>query len=81
MLFCRLQIFFNSTFFKNSFRNAIRLSNNVDPDLARHIVGPYPGPNCLQKLSADDTSRLRVKTGLQVVLLFLPLPTFYLLFF
>ena len=41
---------------KNSFRNIIRVSNSLDPDYARHFVGPDLGPNCLQRLSADDTS-------------------------
>ena len=27
------------------------LSNFLDPDKARQIVGPYLGPNCLQMLS------------------------------
>ena len=36
------------------------MSNNWDTDQARHFVGPDHGPNCLQRLSADDTSRLRV---------------------
>ena len=31
----------------------IRVSNNLDPDQARHIVWPDLGSNCLQKLSAD----------------------------
>ena len=31
----------------------------LDPDQARQIVGPYLGPNCLPRLSADDTSRQR----------------------
>ena len=35
--------------------------NRLDPDQARHFVGPDLGPNCLQKLSADDTRRQRVK--------------------
>ena len=26
----------------------------LDPDQAQHNVGPDLGPNCLQKLSADD---------------------------
>ena len=29
--------------------NTIRVSNSLDPDQARHILGP----NCLQRLSAD----------------------------
>ena len=58
MLFCCLLIFFKINFFsKNSFRNTIRVSNSSDPDQARHFVGPDLGPNCLQKLSPDDTSR------------------------
>ena len=45
------------TFLKNSFKNTIRMSNSLDPDQAQHFVGPDLGPNCLQKLSADDSSR------------------------
>ena len=37
------------TFWKNSFRNTIRMSNNLDPDQARRFVGPDLGPNCFQK--------------------------------
>ena len=37
------------------------MSNSLDPEQARHIVGPDLGPNCLQNLSADDTSRQIVK--------------------
>ena len=36
------------------------MSNSLDPDQARHFVGPDLGSNCLQKLTAEDTSRLRV---------------------
>ena len=35
----------------------IRVLHSLDPDQARHIVEPDLGPNCLQKLSADDKSR------------------------
>ena len=31
------------------------MSNSLDPDQARHFIGPDLGPNCLQKFSADDT--------------------------
>ena len=44
-------------FLKNSFRNTIRVANSLDPDQARHFVGPDLGPNCLQKISADNSSR------------------------
>ena len=35
------------------------MSNRLDPDQAQHFVGLDLGPNCLQKLSADDTRRQR----------------------
>ena len=38
------------------------MSNSLDPDQARRFVGPDLGPNCLPRLSADDTSRQRVNT-------------------
>ena len=38
------------------------MSKRLDPDQARRIVGPDLGPNCLPRLSADDTGRQRVKT-------------------
>ena len=38
------------------FRNTVRVSNSLDPDQARHFVGPDLCSNCLQRLSADDTS-------------------------
>ena len=31
------------------------MSNSLDPDQARQFVGPDLGPNCLPRLSADDT--------------------------
>ena len=39
---------------KNSFTNTIRVSNGLDPDQDQQYVGPDPGPNCLQRLSADN---------------------------
>ena len=33
------------------------MSNSLDPDQNRHYVSPDLGPNCLQRLSADDTSK------------------------
>ena len=60
MLFLRSADFFRIIFFENSLRNTIRVSNSLDPDQALHSVGPDLGPNCLQNLSADDTSRQKV---------------------
>ena len=53
----------NSIFSKNSFWNTIRVSNSLDPDQARHFVGPDLGPYCLQRLSETikfTASRQRV---------------------
>ena len=62
-VFCRLLFFFlfsKSTFSKYSFRNTTRVSNSLDPEQAKCFVKPDLGPNCLQKLSADDISLQRV---------------------
>ena len=47
------------------------MSNSLDPDQARRFVGPDLGPNCLPRLSADDTGRQRVKQEVQHNLLLL----------
>ena len=36
------------------------MSNSFDLDQGRQFVGPDLGPNCLQRLSADDTRRQSV---------------------
>ena len=51
--FCRLMISFKINFFETVLKS-------LDPDQARCIVGPDLDPNCLQTLSAEDTSRHRV---------------------
>ena len=33
------------------------MSNSLDPDQPRHFVRPDLDPSCLQRLSADNTSR------------------------
>ena len=38
------------------------MSNSFDPDQAQHFVWPDLGPNCLQRLSADDTIKQIVNT-------------------
>ena len=43
------------------------MSNSLDPDQAQRIVGPDPGPNCLQKLSADDSRRKLIRRPYQSV--------------
>ena len=44
------------------------MSNSLDPDQARRFVGPDLGPNCLPRLSAEVTSRQRVKLSREVIL-------------
>ena len=53
--------FFQNPFFSKFYRTTMRMSNSLDTDQARHYVGPNLGPNCLQKLSANDTRRHIVK--------------------
>ena len=36
------------------------MSDSLEQDYAKHFVRPDLGPNCLQRLAADDTSRHRV---------------------
>ena len=42
-------------------QRAFKLSNRLDPDQALRYVRRDLGPNCVQMLSADDTSRQNVK--------------------
>ena len=57
MFCCRLLTFQNKLFAKNSFKNAIRVSIGLDPDMNRRSVCPDLGLNCLQISSADNKSR------------------------
>ena len=71
MSFCRLLFFFSKLMFsktkQKSFRNTIRVLKSWDPDQARRSVGPDLVPNCLQRLSADDTKLVQssVRDNLQ----------------
>ena len=60
MNFCCLLIVSKSFFSENSYKNTISVSNSLDPNQDLHSFGPDLGPNCLQRLSADGTSRQRV---------------------
>ena len=54
---CRLLTIFKVNFSKQSVRNTIRVSNRLDQDQDGRSVGPDQGPNCLQRLSADNEIR------------------------
>ena len=47
----------------SGYHQSVNLSNSLDLDQGRHFVRPGLGPNCLQRLSADNTSKQRVKVG------------------
>ena len=53
------------SFFKKKFRNTIRESNCLDPDQDRHSVDPDLGPNCLQRLSADEKATTNTTLSVQ----------------
>ena len=64
MLFASAICFQNLVFQKKkSFRNTTRVSNSYDLERAQHFDGPNLGPNCMYKLTADNTSRQRVNEG------------------
>ena len=47
----------SADFFKTFFLDRyIRVSNGLAPDQSQRSVGPDLGPNCLQRLSADNNS-------------------------
>ena len=49
-----LLFFFLKTFSKKNLLGIPSVSNSFDPDQAQCFVGPDLGPNCFQRLSADD---------------------------
>ena len=53
-------IFFNTNFFEKFFQEYHQSVKQFGSSQAPQNVGPDLGPNCLQRLSADDTSRQRV---------------------
>ena len=63
MLHCRLLIIFQNPFFRKILSGIpFECENSLGLDQDQHFVQPDLGPNCLQKLSEDDTRRHRVKS-------------------
>ena len=54
--------FFQNHPFRKILSGIPSVSNSLDPDQARHFVGPDLGPNCLQRISVDDSSKQRANT-------------------
>ena len=54
-------------YFQNIFFNILSgipsVSYSLDPDQVHYFAWPDLGPNCLQMLSSDDTSRQRVNSN------------------
>ena len=61
MLFGHVLIFVKINFSEKICQEYHEMLNSLDPDQAQQVVGPDLGPNCLQRLSADDSGRQRVK--------------------
>ena len=58
---CQLTFFSKLTFFKKKKKKkksgTLLEPNGLNPDQDLRFIGPDLGPNCLQKLSADDKNR------------------------
>ena len=67
------------TFAKRYFKNAIKVSNSLDPDQAQQNVGPDLGKNRLQRPSADDKQLRELQVNVDVVIMpsFCDLLVFY----
>ena len=50
------------TFWMLDFFNTIRVSNSLDPDQAKHFVGPYLDPNCLQRQQKSPLASKELNT-------------------
>ena len=77
MLFLSSADFFNINFFEKFFQEYDQSVKQFGFRSGRHFVEPALFPNCLQKLSTDDTSRQRFKSYLQYDSLIWPV-IFYL---
>ena len=64
--FFTVLIFFKINFLEKFFQDYNQSVNNLDPDKTQHFVGPDLGPNCLQRISAEDTSRKRIKSKMYI---------------
>ena len=51
-------IFFKINFWKENFSNAFGVSTGLDPDQDRHFVGPDLDPNCVQRLSYQQMTKV-----------------------
>ena len=60
MFFLSSAYFFKINFIEKFFQEC-RVSYRLDPYQAQQFVGSDLGPNCLERLSTDNTRRLRVE--------------------
>ena len=52
---------FSKITFSKNISEISSVLNSLDPDQAQHLVGPSLGPNCLQRLLPEDSSRQNVR--------------------
>ena len=57
MFYCSLLIFSKLTFSKNSLRNMIKVSNNLDPTQTQQLDIPDHVTNNFQKFSSDKQAK------------------------
>ena len=62
MRFCRLLIFFKINIFEKFFQEFHLSVKQIGSRSGSTFCQPDLGPNCLHKLSADDTRRQKVKS-------------------
>ena len=53
-------VLFSSKKFSQEYLQRVKQFGSRIPDQVRHFVGPDLDPNCLQRLSAEDTSKQRI---------------------
>ena len=53
--------FFTKSSYQKILSGIPSVSNSLDSDQAQQFVWPNLGPNCLQRLTADDTGKLVLK--------------------
>ena len=68
LLLSSVDFFQNYFFSQNTLKSTTRMPKSLDLDQDQHSVSPDLGPNCLQRLSADNKSRSRKELSTTVIL-------------
>ena len=54
-LLSSVELFKKNNYFQKEIQDHYQCQNSLDPDQDGSFIGPDLGPNCLQRLSADDS--------------------------